>query len=135
MLADPMFLGAFADVHVDSQFALIDYDAIGLPRPEAVDSGHILSVTIAIDLPASGGGLFHWDLEKTRADHIPSAQFPALLGPETRRWYPYTLGTVVLHSGLKYHQIACWDDVQPDDARITLQGHAVLSDGIWTLYW
>ena len=42
---------------------------------------------------------------------------------------------MALHAGHLLHQIAPGTALQPQDERITLQGHGVYVDGAWRLYW
>lgn len=47
---------------------------------------------------------------------------------------PYKVGQMFYHTGHVLHQIIPGYDLQPDDRRITLQGHGIKCDGIWRLY-
>ncbi|MCP5507982.1 MAG: hypothetical protein H7A37_06755 [Chlamydiales bacterium] len=50
-------------------------------------------------------------------------------------YLPYEEGKILIHDGLTLHQIAPAEKMQPDDERITLQGHALFCDGAWRLHW
>jgi hypothetical protein len=45
------------------------------------------------------------------------------------------VGGMALHSGFNYHQVAPMQNAQPDDVRITFQGHGLFCQGSWQLYW
>lgn len=54
------------------------------------------------------------------------------------RFHPYRVGGLVVHSGHTVHQIAPMPqppDAEGSMARITLQGHAIRTGGVWRLYW
>lgn len=87
-----------------------------------------VSFTLAIALPAAGGGLDVWEPHACAdvadlAAHGPTA------------YYPYERGTLVVHDGLTLHSIAPPARLADDDERITLQGHARRLGGRWILYW
>jgi hypothetical protein len=42
---------------------------------------------------------------------------------------------MMLHSGHILHQIAPVAETDPEDERITLQGHGLYCAGTWFLYW
>jgi hypothetical protein len=101
-------------VHRDLQFKHLDWSDFG-----TVDFEHPISFTLSIALPKSGAGLNRW-LSST-------ADAPT--------YHPYTAGSMVVHSGFDVHQIAPASELVEGDRRITLQGHGVLADGAWCLYW
>lgn len=130
-----IFTQPVASVHFDLQYLRTwPKDAPG------VDFDHPLSFTLSIRLPKRGGGLNVWDVtyerymrfyQRTQARFQP-ADLTVLL---ERVRYPYCIGGLSLHSGLWLHQVGEVDEVFPDDQRITLQGHALLVQGTWKLYW
>lgn len=129
----PVFQQSLASIHVDLQYELLDWR--GHPRP---DFGNPVSFTLSVVLPRGGGGLHTWDVpyEAVRGLSRPEiARTVASTPPELRRYAP---GSIVLHSGHTLHQIAPLPAIEPGDprdARITLQGHAMRSEGTWWLYW
>ena len=56
-------------------------------------------------------------------------------GAWCRRLHAYEVGKIALHSGQVVHQISSAMYLTPEDARVTLQGHAVFSNGVWEVYW
>ena len=102
---------------------------------EDIDFNHPLSFTLALRLPASGGGITLWDLTYEEVKRLSHSEIEQLAITKQRHVHPYTVGTLLLHSGLIVHQIAPGTNLQPDDERITLQGHALLCQGSWQLHW
>jgi hypothetical protein len=99
-----------------------------------------ISFTLALKLPAAGGGLTIWESltrQRLRAD-LAAGRFPNILAAANAtpdRTIPYAVGSMVVHSGQVLHRIAGVSRVSVTDERITLQGHGVLADGTWRLYW
>ena len=86
-------------------------------------------------MPRHGGGLRTWDVSnderRARSDKLPDE----LTHGRPLTHHAYERGHMALHSGHLLHQIAPGVDLQPDDQRITLQGHGVRTGGVWRLYW
>ncbi|HEY4244185.1 MAG TPA: hypothetical protein VGM88_30440 [Kofleriaceae bacterium] len=120
-----------ASLHFDLQ-----YEKHAWPEPVSQP----MSFTLPLALPVAGGGLSMWDLTHERVMafyarapyHVPLAEIAALV-PE--RHEPYAVGELVLHSGHTLHRIAGTPAIEPDDMRITLQGHGVFCGGTWHIYW
>lgn len=129
----PLFQSSLASIHVDLQYELLDWR--DHPQP---DFENPMSFTASIVLPRGGGGLHTWDVPWETVRGLSRQAIEQLVSsspPELRR---YTPGGIVLHSGHTVHQIAPLPRIEPGDmrdARITLQGHAVRSDGTWWVYW
>lgn len=131
-LAPAVFTKPKAPVHFDLQYRAFDW-------PPGTDLDRLLSFTLPLRLPRAGGGLNVWD--------ATYARFQEALGrgwiegaADLRRfckhtYVPYTVGVMALHSGHILHQVAPTSRVEPDDERLTLQGHGVWSAGRWLLYW
>lgn len=118
-----------ASIHCDSQYRLHDWSG------KDADLGNPVSFTLSIALPKNGGGLNTWDVSY---DEILARASEKLEDPTCGRelvYHAYRRGHMAVHSGHMLHQIAPGKDLQPEDERITLQGHAILADGIWQLYW
>lgn len=115
--------------HFDRQYECIEW-----PGADLIDFNAAISVTLPIRLPAQGGGLRVWDLNlfEIQATTPELARERAAKAPS--RTHAYTVGELVCHRGHLLHQIAPWVS-QPDDERITLQGHGLYFDGAWQLYW
>jgi hypothetical protein len=132
-----MFLGheAFA-----SEFDVSHYDEqqYTLPESERLQDGYLdkqLTFTLPIALPKSGSGLEVWNLHAKETQGLSREDKDQLLLTRQKRLYRYKAGELVSHSGLYYHRVPPIRDVQPDDERITLQGHGIFYQGSWQLYW
>lgn len=98
-----------------------------------------LSLTLPIRIPACGAGMYHWSDVPESMMTGPKA--PHAMPPEVRDWYDtnkryigYNAGEMVLHDGLTVHQLANPGRTRDDEYRISLQGHGVLGDGTWHLF-
>ncbi len=114
--------------HFDLQFN-------SLPWEEKVNFANSLSITMAVTLPHTGGGMFYWDLYCADVEQFDSEKINELKQSKVRNYYAYEPGKVVLHVGNFLHQVAPYVDPRPRDERITLQGHMAFYDGSWHLYW
>ena len=131
-LRDPEQVIPPASIHFDLQFELIDWSRIGV-----ADGREQLSLTLAISLPAEGGGLMVWNINRMddRGDDATRPGAPTWPPTATPRRHPYTPGHLAVHSGHQLHQMAPAHDPQPTDERITMQAHALPVDGRWVIYW
>ncbi|MEG4394918.1 hypothetical protein [Microcoleus sp. BROC3] len=129
-LACKLFERAIASIHCDSQYNLVNWES-----PDETDFNNPISFTLAISLPKFGGGLNVWNLHYPEIIQISDADFVQLVKSRIKSYYPYQIGQIILHSGHTVHQIAPAKNIQPDDERITLQGHALFSQGRWQIYW
>jgi hypothetical protein len=130
-LSDPAKVQPVASVHFDMQFEKIDWSSIG-----AVDRDQQLSLTVAIDLPASGGGLLVWNVNRLEIEKMtPEVRREHMAANRNAAYHAYTVGNLVVHSGHQLHQIAKTKDVQATDRRITMQSHASPVNGEWVIYW
>lgn len=93
-------------------------------RYDAVDWQHPLSFTLALELPAAGGGLRIW----------PGCKDAATATPSSAQSVSYRVGEMVLFMLPLLHQIAPVQSLTPNDRRVTLQGHGLRCDGVWRLY-
>ena len=128
-----LFQESLGSVHVDVQYEEhIEY----WKTFKRVDFNNTLSFTIPIKLPSGGGGLYTWEdkvnpysfnytTNKNKLDELESPSIPNL----------YTEGEMIYFIGHLLHQMMPGVKVQPDDRRITVQGHGVKCDGTWRLYW
>lgn len=98
-----------------------------------------LSLTLPIRIPACGAGMYHWS--NVPAAMMSGPKAPHAMPPEQRDWYDtdkqyvgYTAGAMVLHDGMTVHQLANPGRTNDDEYRISLQGHGVLGDGAWHLF-
>lgn len=129
-LSDARFETLAAPVHADLQFE---------PHLEmfegAVDTERPLSFTLPIALPRSGAGMNYWDAHVADYRTQSRAELDTVVRSVAPHYHRYTLGHLDVHSGLFLHQIAPSRDLVPGDERITLQGHGLKHDGVWSLYW
>lgn len=125
-----IFKEARASVHCDLQYQLVDWEF-----PDRVDFTRPISFTLSIALPKFGAGLNLWDVRNEEIVGRGQPEIERLLKSRQKTYHPYKTGALVIHSGHNVHQIAAMPDLQPEDERITFQGHGVLCDNIWQLYW
>lgn len=133
VLPVPLFRHPIAKVHADLQFLLLDWS--DHPQP---DFSNPASFTVAIALPRGGGGLNTWDVPYESVRGLSPQEVTDRVSSIPPEYLPYRPGGMLLHPGLTLHQIAPLPEIEPGDsrdARITLQGHAIRSDGTWWLHW
>ena len=130
-LRDPEQVIPPASIHFDLQFELIDWSQIGV-----ADGREQLSLTLAIALPAEGGGLMVWNINRMEIEAMTDEARRAHMSANRHASrHPYTPGHLAVHSGHQLHQMAPAHDPQPTDERITMQAHALPVDGQWVIYW
>lgn len=98
-----------------------------------------LALTLPLRMPACGAGTYYWP-------DVPDAMLggpkaPHAMTPDQYDWFDrhkrfiaYSLGAMVLHDGLTVHQVANPGRTEDREYRISLQGHGVLGDGAWHLF-
>jgi hypothetical protein len=128
-LSDSVFEETFASLHFDLQYDFL------FKNQEKTDFSHPISFTLPISLPANGASLQMWDLHYEEAKHKDARLFPSIAATREKTVIDYKKGMMLVHSGHQLHQMAAMKDLQPADERITLQGHAILCDGTWQVYW
>jgi hypothetical protein len=130
-LRDPEQAIPPASIHFDLQFELIDWSQLGVP-----DGREQLSLTLAISLPAEGGGLMVWNINRMEIEAMTAEARRAHMSANRHASrHPYTPGHLAVHSGHQLHQMAPAHDPQPTDERITMQAHALPVDRQWVIYW
>ena len=131
LLHEPARSSSTASVHFDQQYELIDWSMWG-----HADYERQLSMTLAVVLPASGGGLLVWNVNRMDLMKIPKdARQAHREANRTPEYQAYGIGRLVVHSGHQLHQAASTLNPRPTDRRVTLQAHAVPVDGRWIIYW
>jgi len=115
------FARAGGSVHVDLQYRLHGSLWQGFER---IDWARPLSFTLALALPACGGGLRIWP----RTTGVTEAE------PAQAEEVFYRQGELVSFTEPLLHQIAPAAALEAGDQRITLQGHGLCCDGTWQLY-
>lgn len=129
-LGNKKFEKPLASCHFDLQFQSIKWSEY-----HDIDFEHPISFTCPFAMPKMGSGLNYWDIEKQKYLNASPAEIHTLKDSKETLFFPYTLGSLVLHQGLILHQIAPSTDLSLEDERITLQGHGLLCDGIMRIYW
>lgn len=120
---------AAAHPHLDRQHTLLEWTG-------GLDGVPPISFTLPVALPAAGGGIDIWDFaERDIGGYYDDSGYEPVYPEDERTFHPYVLGTLSLIGGNVYHRIGRIDWVRPTDARVTLQGHGVRSQGEWILYW
>ena len=130
-LAHPAFRRPLARVHFDLQFQDLEW------TDEAeMDFTRPFSFTLAVRLPRSGAGLRIWETDKAVYDALSPEARERVTRETPLHYVPYREGELICHSGLVLHQIApAGDAMQPDDMRVTLQGHALPGRDGHHVYW
>lgn len=129
LLAHKAFEQPMGTVHCDKSY-MFHWQ----PTKE-VDFDNPISFTLAIHLPKFGGGMNMWDLQYAEVKGLEHAQIESLASMRNKNLHSYKVGKLVLHSGLTVHQIAPSKNIQPEDERITLQGHGLFCQNTWQLHW
>jgi len=101
----------------------------------AVENYVPISFTLPVVLPDAGAGLWHWDLLHQEVAGMSQGEKEKVISSRSKSYYAYKTGTMLVHSGHQLHQIAAIPNFRADEERITLQGHGLLVDGVWWLYW
>lgn len=129
-LAHPAFTQPLASVHLDLQYGKHPWAALGRPNFDTP-----ISFTLAVTLPAAGGGLNVWPQGIDDTRRLTDLDMAALIQRQAPHYLPYSAGSLVVHDGHLVHQIAPPAQLTPGDERITLQGHALNCGGCWYAYW
>ena len=130
-LSDPTKPQPLASMHYDMQYDQIDWAGWGTP-----DRSRQVSLTVTIALPASGGGLLVWNINRLAIEQMGDEERRAhMAANRIASYYPYTIGHLAVHTGHYLHQIASTKHLQATDQRVTLQSHALPVDGRWLIYW
>lgn len=128
-LGDELFEIPLASRHVDLQYRDLDWEGLQFEPKDCV------TFTSYFQLPTNGGGIYVWDdCYQDLIDLDPLAR-EAKLSEAKSEYYKFNAGDIVLHSGHRYHQIAAMQEPEERDRRISMQGHAILCDDKYYLYW
>ncbi len=129
LLSHPAFEMNFASFHFDLQYDFLyrNYKGADLSQP--------FSFTLAITLPISGAGMTMCDLRYSEVKDVAPGQVLQIAAKRKQSMISYKVGSMLVHSGHHYHKLSAMSDLQPEDERITLQGHAICCDGNWQIYW
>lgn len=105
---------------------------------------HTISWTLSIESPKCGSGLATWDnkamkqyeYNKEFVDYVKNLKdYEDFIdhAPPTAV-VTYKTGEIFFFHGLMFHQISPCPEVDEYDRRITMQGHGIMCDGIWRIY-
>lgn len=99
-----------------------------------IDLENPISFNIAIQLPQSGSGL---NISKLRQEDLSSLSplEKQQVFEKEKEFHPYKIGSINLHDGLVLHGISSMQNQQLENDRITLQGHGILCEETWQLFW
>lgn len=128
-LSHPAFIHPVSSIHFDKSY-MFHWQ----PSKE-VDFNNPISFTLTINLPKHGGGLYVWDMQYEEAKGLSNLELEKLANQRNKSFHLYKVGSLVLHSGHAVHQIAPAINLQPEDERITLQGHGVRYQNCWQIHW
>ncbi|WP_334745439.1 hypothetical protein [Nostoc sp.] len=128
-LADKAFEQPMGTVHCDKSY-MFHWDS-----SEKVDFNNPISFTQTVSLPKYGAGIYMWDLQYDEVKGLEHQEIEQLASRRKKSFHPYKRGGLILHSGHIVHQIAPIKNLQPEDERITLQGHGVFYQNAWQLHW
>jgi hypothetical protein len=115
-----LFQYPIAEFHVDRQHTRNTWS-------EDCDLEKTISFTLPIDLPKDFSGLYLFNSDKTCKNRVAASQ-------SKRSLIKYIIGRIVLHSGNNYH-IMKPSKILNNEYRITLQGHGVLCNNTWYIFW
>ena len=128
-----LFELSVAPIHCDLQQHSLNWN-----KTEQTDFNNPISFTLPIALPKTGSGLNIWDstltYETLQTDENKQ-EIEQSIKFEEKTFHPYQLGQMIIHSGLAAHQAVIGKELKQGEDRITLQGHALFSQGSWQLYW
>ena len=94
---------------------------------------------MAIELPDKGATTTFWDFSYAEysampKDSINQTPIRDILKDRRHHTYNYQKGVLIIHDGLHYHRINSQKHLKEQSDRVTLQGHGILIDGVWKLY-
>ena len=133
--AHPDYLKPVGSIHADLQHQPLTWD-FDTDEQQCEAFGQVLSLTLPLELPRDGGGLNLWDFgPETKPVGVFGWDEGAFVKAHPPRLVEYQCGRLVIHRGQQFHQIAPLRSYHEADRRISLQGHAILIDGAYELYW
>jgi len=124
----PYFGEPYASAHFDVQYRNLSW-------ADGLDDTDVVSFTLPLALPASGGGIDVWDLRASDFAHLDRELQPARVAAADHEYLPHRIGRIVIHRGDILHRIAPTPMVGPGDRRYTLQGHAVRVGDRYVWFW
>lgn len=115
--------------HFDRQYEPLDWK-----EPIHRLKNTTLSFTLPLRLPQSGGGLFVWEVLLDEILKMDDHLVRPYLKKVRPKLIKYEVGQLIIHPGHALHMISPWQS-EPDEQRITLQGHCIKLNGGWEAYW
>lgn len=130
-LTDDVFEIALASRHIDVQYKIIDW------QENEIDPNKSLSFTLYLKLPKNGGGVYYWDVFKEDLDIFDHKNREEIIHQHERKLKLFQEGDLFVHNGHQYHQIAPFFDIEENDQRISLQGHAIYAKNLdkYLVHW
>ena len=116
--------------HCDHQYKLLSSEIL-----KEINLDKVITFTLSITMANKNCGLDIWDLHATEVIGHSQTEINELLNSRKKTFYPYLAGQVAIQSGLFFHRVPPFQIVQPEDERITLQGHCFFSQGTCQIYW
>lgn len=116
--------------HFDTHYPLLDPSYRLTPD----NTRHHLTITLVIAEPPGGAFVKYYGVD-LRDRLLRDAGAPGQSGTRRRKSHRYAIGKLVLTIGLPLHQIWPLKDERAPGLRVSLQGHGVLHDGGWELFW
>jgi len=100
-----------------------------------IDIANVYTFILPLQLPNSGANLKIWDFHYNEVGRqFQNTDFD-LLNSRKSMVHNYSIGKIVIKSGLYCHQIGETNNVENGDMRITLQGHCFKMNEKLYLYW
>lgn len=138
----------FSKIHKDGRFEHLDYYWNTFKK---VDHDNVIGITIALELPKSGSGMFIWDQPDqgfySNSEWANSVKYSDFnLNPESANHLnsniinkipnvvEYSVGKAIVQDGPQFHAVAHGTNLSIKDRRVTIQIFAKKCDGIWRLY-
>jgi hypothetical protein len=115
--------------HYDRQYEGLDWGF-----DVTIQNAVTISYTLPIKIPLAGAGIYFWDI---RLEDVVNEEESAALSLVKKAKVcreSYSVGELICHPGHQLHRISPWHS-NPDEQRLTLQGHGIFLNGCWQLYW
>jgi len=99
-----------------------------------------ISFTLMLQAPANGAGMNYWDDERLSEE---ITYFQTFCGMDEdmfervklkAKYFEYNIGELVIHDGQTLHQVANMVNVEKGEHRVSIQGHCVLTNEGYVIY-
>lgn len=128
-LEDDFFEISIASRHVDLQWKNIDWHG------KEYDMTKTISFTCYLKLPQQGAGLNVWKSTYLDLQEYDLEKKEEILHEEGYETLSFDVGEMAIHTGLEFHQIAPFEEIQEGDERISYQGHAIWVEDKYVIHW